>query len=140
MEEFGPAFELDLFRDAYEGEDPKLYNRVQAVERAFVHIQNDIAKLAEEGAKLAGLTRRLHEGDEPRIAPYLEALRDAGVMDKQVCRRLTASHRMRARVEHVYDELTADQLHRSIRELSDLAPEFLSAYVPWVKPHLEGKP
>src|SRR5207302_3934000 len=86
---FGEDFDLKAFKDAYNTtEDMDAYNRVQALERAISRLQNFVAELAEAGAKLA----QLPDPNRARTSAAqqaFEALRDAGVINGALCRRLT---------------------------------------------------
>jgi hypothetical protein len=54
MGSFSDDFELRAFKRAFEFVDGvEAYNRAQAVERAVGRVQNFLADLAEQGAKLA---------------------------------------------------------------------------------------
>ncbi len=135
MEAFGEGFELSRFKPAFEGKDGSAaYNQVQAVERGFARVQNYIAQLALNGAKLAGLELpKLHQSEAVRA---FEALAKAGVIDASLCRRLKRTQKARAEVEHEYLRTTAGRLHEAVELLAGSARDFLGPYTVWIEPHL----
>lgn len=133
---FGGDFDAAQFAEAFVSEEPELYTRVQAIERGFGRIQNYIALMADTGAKLAGLPRRALEGDEPRAQPALEALRDARVITKDLCRRLIVTQKSRTLFEHDYVRVGADDVHAAVVKLLGVAPEFLERFSVWIEPEL----
>ena len=135
---FGPDFGLAQLADAFSSDEPELYTRVQAIERALGRLQSYMAAMAEDGTKLAGLVRRATQDREPRAQPAFEALRDAGVITKDICGRIVASQRIRNRLEHDYVKMDAEDLHEAVTQMLKLAPEFLDRFARWVEPHLVG--
>jgi hypothetical protein len=81
---FGADFDLAEFAAAFSSDDPALYTRVQAIERALGRLQSYMAAMAEDGTKLAGLDRRSPKDREPKSQPAFEALRDAEVITKDL--------------------------------------------------------
>lgn len=137
---FAGNFDFADFADAFSSEDPQLYTRVQAIERAFGRLQSYIALMSEEGANLAGLTSRSPKEREPKSQPAFEALRDAGVIPNDLCRRLVASQKSRNLFEHDYVKAQAEDVHEAVTELLDLAPDFLDRFARWVERHLIPPP
>jgi hypothetical protein len=133
---FGGDFDAAQFADAFESEEPELYIRVQAIERGFGRLQNYIALMAEDGTKLAGLPRRGFEANEPRAQPAFEALRDAGVITKDLCRRLITTQKSRSLFEHDYVRVAAEDVHAAVVKLLGVAPEFLERFSVWIEPYL----
>jgi predicted nucleotidyltransferase len=133
---FGDDFDERRFADAFESDDPERYMPVQAIERGFGRVQNYIAQLAQDGAKLAGLDVRSPQDGEPRAQPAFEALRDDGALTKDLCRRLVASQRSRSLFEHDYVRVSARDVHAAVTRLLDVAPQFLDRYATWIEPHL----
>ena len=132
---FGGDFDAAQFADAFESEEPELYTRVQAIERGFGRLQNYIALMAEDGTKLAGLPRRSLEASEPRAQPAFEALRDARVITRDLCRRLIATQKSRTLFEHDYVRVAAVDVHAAVVKLLGVAPEFLERFSVWIEPH-----
>jgi len=133
---FGGEFDLAEFAAAFSSDDPELYTRVQAIERALGRLQSYMAAMADDSTKLAGLDRRALKDREPRAQPAFEALRDGGVITKDLCRRLVASQKLRNRFEHDYVKAEAEDLHEAVTQLLELAPEFLDRLARWLPPHL----
>lgn len=131
-----PFPDAESFRSAFESDDLNAYGRAQQVERAFGRVQNYLAQLAEDGTKLADLDRRLVSGKEPRSAPYFEALRDASVIEAELCRRLISSQADRNLVEHDYVKLDADRLYAAVERLRDVAPAFARRYRDWIASYI----
>jgi uncharacterized protein YutE (UPF0331/DUF86 family) len=135
MGSFGDDFDLQAFKRAFEFADGMdAYNRAQAVERAVGRVQNFIADLAELGAKLVQLPAPRERGSAAERAFF--SLRDAGVIDDELCGRLRDAQRARTRIEHFYLDVTAGEVHRAARLVRDIAPRFLDRYVDWIEPYL----
>jgi len=141
MAAFGEDFDLQRFKEAFNtSEDMEAYNRVQAVERAVGRVQNFVAHLAVAGVKLAQLPAP-PIGDEGSPGQQaFEALRDANVIDKTLCRRLTRAQRARSMIEHSYVQAPAGDVHRAARLVHDTARRFIGAYRGWVEAHLDPQP
>lgn len=135
MEEFGEDFELKKFKPAFEGKaGSAAYNRVQAVERGFARVQNYIAQLAQNGARLAGLELpNSHQGEAARA---FEALREAGAIDASLCKRLKRTQKARAEVEHEYVQVKAGRLHEAVVLLAASARDFIGPYASWIEEYL----
>ena|SRR5437868_5510544 len=134
MAAFGESFDLASFKRAFESDDDlDAYNRAQAVERAVGRVQNLIMELAELGVRLGSLEAQARGSDRERA---FIALRDAGVIDGALCRRLVRAHRARNRIEHAYLDLTAGDVHRAAQLVYDTAPSFMAGYRPWIEPYL----
>jgi uncharacterized protein YutE (UPF0331/DUF86 family) len=135
MAGFGTNFDLAELKKALQPTaEIALYNRVQALERAVTRVQNILADLAIAGAKLGGLPLpSIKAGDAERS---FAALREGDVISAALCRRLSNAQRIRSRIEHDYDKVTAGQLHKVAEEVRDLAPEFLRPYRDWIEPLL----
>ncbi len=132
MAAFGETFELKRFKAAYETRtDMEEYNRAQAVERALGRVQNYVSDLAVAGAKLAELEIS-PSGDEGAARRAFAALRDAGVIDAALCRRLVRAQKARVMVEHNYVEVPAGTVHRAAELIRESAREFIRPYRAWI--------
>jgi uncharacterized protein YutE (UPF0331/DUF86 family) len=137
MAAFGEDFDLRQFKAAYTTtEDMDAYNRVQAVERAVERVQNYVGELADAGAKLAGLPRPPQESGGSHAQQAFEALRDAGVIGKGLCRELLRAQAARTRIEHSYVQTPAGDVHRAATLVRDAARDFISSYRAWIEPYL----
>ncbi len=137
MNAFGDDFDLRTFKGAFETtEDMEAYNRVQAVERAVGRVQNFIGDLAETGVKLAELPRPPMGDDGSRAEQAFNALRNGGVIEGNLCRRLVRAQGARRRLEHSYVEINAGDVHRAAQLVHETAPDFIYAYRRWVEPFL----
>jgi 7-keto-8-aminopelargonate synthetase-like enzyme len=135
MAAFGEDFDLQQFKAAYNTtEDMDAYNRVQAVERAVGRVQNYVAELADAGAKLAGLPKTPMESGGSQAQQAFEALRDAGVIGRGLCRQLVRAQTARTRIEHSYVQTLAGDVHRAATLVRDAARDFVSAYRTWIEP------
>lgn len=135
MAAFGD-FDLEEFKQAFNTtDDIEAYNRVQAVERALGRVQNFVAELAQAGSKLAQLPppaeRHASSADEAFMA-----LRDAGVLSKQLCRRLIRAQAARTTIEHGYLGASAGNVHEAAQLIHDSAREFVGAFRDWIAPYL----
>ncbi|MGI8863462.1 MAG: hypothetical protein ACR2JH_03545 [Solirubrobacteraceae bacterium] len=137
MATFGEDFDLPQFKAAYTTtEDMDAYNRVQAVERAVGRVQNYVGELADAGAKLARLPRSPTERGGSQAQQAFEALRDAGVIGRVLCRRLVQAQNARTRIEHSYVRTPAGDVHRAATLARDAARDFVGSYRTWIEPYL----
>jgi uncharacterized protein YutE (UPF0331/DUF86 family) len=136
MAAFGEDFDLRAFKLAFETrEDLEAYNRVQAVERAVLRVQNYVGELAENGAKLAELPEPRGSGGSD-IERAFAALRDAHVINGNLCRRLVRAQGARRRIEHSYVRVRAGDVHRATQLIHEAARDFIARYRQWIEPHL----
>jgi hypothetical protein len=137
MAAFGDDFDLRTFKLAFEtSEDLEAYNRVQAVERAVLRVQNYVGELAENGAKLAELPRSTASGEGSGIERAFQTLRDADVIDRNLCRRLVRAQGARRRIEHSYVGVSAGDVHRATQLIHEAARDFIVRYRQWIEPYL----
>lgn len=136
MAAFGVNFDLGQFKQAFNTlDDIDAYNRVQAVERALGRAQNFVADLARAGVKLA----QLSHASEAHVPPSHEAfaaLREAGVIDGELCRRLTRAQDARTMIEHDYIDTSAGRVHQAAELVHESARDFIGRYRAWVDPYL----
>jgi uncharacterized protein YutE (UPF0331/DUF86 family) len=139
MAVFGDDFDIKQFKAAFDtAEDLEAYNRAQAVERAVGRVQNYVADLAAAGVRLAELPRE-PLGDRGSAAQQaFEALRDAKVIDAELCRRLVRAQKARSLIEHTYVRTPAGDVHRATRLIHAAAGDFIGPYRAWVEPYLES--
>lgn len=109
---------------------------MQAVERALSRVQNFVADLAQAGAKLAQLQSEEAVRASGSHKAFV-ALRDAGVIDAQLCARLIRAQEARSAIEHVYIQISAGRIHESAELVRASAREFISCYRGWIEPYLE---
>jgi uncharacterized protein YutE (UPF0331/DUF86 family) len=141
MAAFGDDFDRRQFTRAFNtSDDLEAYNRVQAVERALGRVQNYVAALAEAAVKLAALPRPPLAANGSRAQQAFEALREAGVIDARLCRRLTRAQRARSNIEHGYVRAGAGDVHAAAHFVHDGARDFIAAYRRWIEAHLTGEP
>jgi uncharacterized protein YutE (UPF0331/DUF86 family) len=138
MASFGDDFDLRPFKEAFNtAEDLEAYNRVQAVERAVGRLQNFVAALAEAGTRLAALPRR-SAAKSGSAADAFEALRDAGVIDRALCRRLIQAQHARSMIEHSYVQIPAGDVHRAATLVRRASREFIAPFRVWVATYIDG--
>jgi uncharacterized protein YutE (UPF0331/DUF86 family) len=136
MAAFDGDFDLRAFKEAFDTmDDMDAYNRVQAVERALGRVQNFVADLAQAGVKLAQLPRA-PETHGSNAHQAFAALREAKVIDGELCRRLTRAQDARSMIEHGYIETSAGRVHQAAELVHDTALDFIGRYRRWVEPHL----
>jgi hypothetical protein len=88
MASFGETFDVERFMAAYDtSDDMGAYNRVQAVERALGRVQNYVGELAAAGVKLAALPTAADSHGSSAQQGF-EALRDARIISRSLCRKL----------------------------------------------------
>lgn len=140
MAAFGGDFDLRRFKEAFDTlDDLDAYNRVQAVERAVGRVQNFVADLAQAGVKLARLPRTAEtQGSAAHQA--FAALRDAHVIDGELCRRLVRAQDARTTIEHGYLQVPAGNVHQAAMLIHDAARDFIGRYRAWIEPHLRDNP
>jgi len=135
MAAFG-EFDLQAFKRAFNtAEDIDAYNQVQSVERALGRVQNFVADLAQAGVKIAQLPppQKPHASAAHRA---FTALSEAGVISKQLCRRLIRAQEARTTIEHGYLGTTAGNVHQAATLIRDTAREFLGPFREWITPYL----
>jgi hypothetical protein len=139
MAAFGEDFDLQRFKEAFDTtEDMEAYNRVQALERALGRVQNFVAELAETGMKLGELPWPPIDDQGSPAQQAFEALRDAEIIDRGLCRRLTRAQKARSMIEHGYVGASAGDVHRAAQLVHETARDFIGAYRGWIGPYLEG--
>jgi uncharacterized protein YutE (UPF0331/DUF86 family) len=137
MAMFGDDFDQRLFKEAFDTlTDMEAYNRVQAVERAVGRVHNYVADLADAGAKLAQLPRPPMRDQGSPAQQSFEALRDAGVIDAGLCRRLARAQKARSTIEHSYIRVSAGDVHRSALLIHQAARDFIGPYRDWIGDYL----
>jgi len=137
MNAFGDDFELQAFKAAFDTtDDMETYNRVQAVERAVGRVQNYVGDLAEAGVKLAELARPPLQDQGSRAEQAFEALRDASVINGNLCRRLVRAQGARRRLEHSYIQIKAGDVHRATELVHETAHEFIQVYRWWIEQYI----
>jgi len=139
MAAFGDDFDVKQFKAAFNtSEDLEAYNRAQAVERAVGRVQNYVADLAATAVRLAELPRK-PLGDRGSAAQQaFEALRDAKVIDAELCRRLVRAQRARSLIEHIYVRTPAGDVHRATRLIHAAAGDFIGPYRAWIESYLKA--
>lgn len=142
MATFGEDFDQGLFKEAFDTlSDMEAYNRVQAVERAVGRVHNYVAELADEGVKLAQLPRPPMRADGSAAQQSFETLRDAEVIDAELCRRLARAQKARSAIEHSYIRVNAGDVHRAALLIQRAARDFIGPYRDWITDYLrEGTP
>ncbi len=136
MAAFGGDFDLRPFKEAFDTtDDMDAYNRVQAVERALGRVQNFVSDLAQDGVKLAQLPH-VPEAHESPAHQAFTTLREAGVVDGELCRRLTRAHDTRSMIEHSYIQTSAGKVHQAAELVHDAARDFIGRYRTWIEPYL----
>jgi hypothetical protein len=136
MASFGSDFDLQRFKEAYNtADDMDAYNRVQAVERALGRVQNYVGELAEAGVKLAELTRWADSHGSSAQQAF-EAMRDAKIISRGLCRELIQAENARTRIEHSYLQTPAGDVRRAAILVHDAARDFISSYRGWIEPYL----
>lgn len=135
MAGFGAGFDSRAFKAAFDStSDMDSYNRAQAVERALARVQNYVAQLSITGAKLAGLQPpKLEESEAART---FAALKDAGVIDGALCRKLRRAQKARTMIEHSYVTVPAGNVHQAAGLILSSAREFIGPYRDWVEEYL----
>jgi uncharacterized protein YutE (UPF0331/DUF86 family) len=136
MAAFGDDFGLKSFKAAYETQtDMDSYNLAQAVERALGRVQNFVSDLATSGVKLAQLPLPESSEGGPGGRAF-GALKDAGVIDPGLCRRLKRAQRARTGVEHDYVKVPAGNVHAAAILIRETSVEFIGSYRTWIEPYL----
>lgn len=129
MAEFGEDFDLDVFTEAYDSEDPARLNQVKAVERGADQLYNYIAELTAFGLELAQVRGR---GDELNARRDLAALARLGVVGAERARRLERLRELRRLLVHEYATGSAEQVHEAARIVADEFVPFYEAYRRWI--------
>ncbi len=137
MAEFGEDFDLDVFRAAYDSQDPVALNQVKAVERGIDQLYNYIAELAKFGLELAEGRAR---GDDLNARRDLEALRQIGVLSTRRAQRLQRLRELRRLLVHEYANATAEQVHEAAQLVANEFVPFYDAYRAWIADGFSAQP
>jgi hypothetical protein len=138
MSAFGEDFDLARFKEAYNSVDDRQgYRNVQGLERAVGRVQNFLTDLALDGARLAELPIGRRGDRDSRAKPYFDALRDARVIDGEVCRLLEKGQKARSALEHEYVTLRAGAVHRAAQVVGKTADDFIGSFRAWIEPYLD---
>jgi hypothetical protein len=135
--EFGDEFDLAGFKRAFNSPKLDVYNSVQALEKAVGRVQNFLTDMAVFGARLAELPVGRPGKDGSKAKPSFDALRDAGVIDGSVCRRLEDGQKARSRLEHDYLYMSAGDVYRAVKTVRQTAQEFIAPYSAWIERYLD---
>lgn len=139
MAAFGEDFDLEQFKTAFNSrEDMEAYNRAQAVERGVGRVQNFVGDLAIAGSRLAGLSLPPLAVGGSRAQQAFEALRSEGVINGEICRRLTRAQRARSMIEHSYIKTPAGDVHRATNLVRETARDFIGPFRAWIAAHLQA--
>lgn len=137
MAPFGDDFDLPEFKSAFDTTDDfEAYNRAQALERAVTRVQNYVGELAENGAKLAGLPPPAGDAGGSAVERAFQALRETGVIDGNLCRRLIRAQDARRSIEHSKVKVNAGDVHRATNLVYEAAADFIRKYRDWIEPFI----
>jgi len=131
--------EADLRRRGRRQDVQRTRSALAGIDRllAAQRVQDFVADLAIAGVRLSQLPRKSLEGDGSPARQAFEALRDAKVIDGELCRRLTRAQKARSLIEHSYVRTPAGDVHRATRLIHETARDFIGPYRSWVGPLLE---
>jgi hypothetical protein len=96
-----------------------------------------VADLAQAGSKLAQLPppAERHASD---VRQACVTMCEAGVIGKQLCRRLIRAQEARTTIEHGYLGTSAGNVHQAARLIHGSAREFIGPFRDWIAPYLIG--
>jgi hypothetical protein len=138
MEAFGADFDLRRFKNAFNSpQNREAYRGVQAAERAAGRVQGYVGDLAKDGVRLAELPRDPEGGPGFHVGSAFKALREAGVIDGELCADLVDAQKGRSTIEHEYIRLPAGKVHETIALIHEIGPKFFALYRPWIEPYLD---
>jgi uncharacterized protein YutE (UPF0331/DUF86 family) len=86
---------------------------------------------------IAQLARSSDEGRGSPAGQAFEVLREAGVIDGALCRRLTRAQSGRVMIEHGYPQISAGDVHRTAELVREAARDFIGSYRAWIEPYLD---
>lgn len=110
------------------------YNRAQAIERGLGRVQNYVAQLSITGAKLAGL--KPAKTKESDAAKAFGALKGAGAISGELCRKLRRAQKARTMIDPSYVKVPAGNVHQAAELVATGAREFIGPYRGWVEEYL----
>lgn len=118
---------LEEFTQAARTDDPEALVRVvYPIERGFEILCNYAAELAERGLREAGLAPRDR-------AASLRLLEREGVISAGTRRKLRGALEARNDLQHAYPDVRAAGIHGAAGDLVTELPNFLRAYVAWLR-------
>ncbi len=128
MAEFGDDFDVEAFTAAFDSDAPAEINKVQAVHGNFATIVNALATIADNGYAEAV---RLNLADELEGGRY-ERLEQLGVVSAARRSELQALTNMRNRLQHVYPDIRAEEVHSAVRLLHEQLPAIAADLERWL--------
>lgn len=138
MDAFGDNFDLARFEEAFNARDDReAYRDVQALERAIGRVQGYVGDLAQAGVRLTGLPSDPEGGGGFRARQAFEALRQAEVIDAELCGRLVKAQKGRSTIEHEYIPLSAGRVHEIAVLVQAAAQDFIGPFRAWIEPYLD---
>jgi uncharacterized protein YutE (UPF0331/DUF86 family) len=129
-EQFGSDFDRDRWIEDFESDDPGAVNRVATVVSAFERIVNGLVEAARSGLVAGGVARA--GGTPETVRTDLERVRDDGGMSDRQLGLLVDLSRTRNQLQHVYVDVSADDVRTAVRRLRGNLPALTRALNAWL--------
>ncbi len=120
--EFGPDFDTATFETAWQSDEPSELHRAYVIQAGY---ENVINAVIGAGKELCELRRWVPENVEPSSIDVLRILRENGVIDGQVRRKLQQAQELRSRVQHDYANVGAGHVREAVILVLDAAPQLI---------------
>lgn len=130
MAEFGDEFDPVVFRSAFQSRDPRLLNKVKAVERGSEQLYNYIAELARFGLELSTV---IDQSAEPNARRDFRKLREIGVISGSQESRLQTLRELRRNLVHEYPGVIAGDVRDAAILVSQEFRPFVDRYTDWIR-------
>jgi uncharacterized protein YutE (UPF0331/DUF86 family) len=129
MRQFGPDFDRDAWRVAYEAFSAEEHNRVVQVTGNLRALIDNAVELARFAATLTGLRVA---GRRPSTNADIEALRADGALTGEQTHKLVQLKELCDSLRHEYTYVDADEVHAAVHSLLKLLPSFTTSYIKWL--------
>jgi hypothetical protein len=127
---FGDDFDLDEWKRSYYSFNPEEMNRVRQVTGGFNEILNHCTEIARVSVTAAGL---LPADRRPHAPTDYKAFQKSGGITAQRCSILIELNRVRNELTHIYVEVEAETVHRSVKVIITQLPGFTKGVVKWLR-------
>ena len=120
--EFGPDLDAAAFEAAWQSDQPSDLHRAYLIQAGYENVINAAIRAGRELCELRGW---LPVDVEPSSIDVLRLLRENGVVDGQVRRKLEQAQEVRSLVQHDDANVGAGQVREAVVLVLDAAPQLI---------------
>jgi uncharacterized protein YutE (UPF0331/DUF86 family) len=127
---FGPDFDRDRWIEAFESDEPSDVNLVAPVISGFERSVNGLVEAARSGLVASGIAQ---PGGMPgTVRSDLQRVRDDGALSDRQFRLLVDLSRTRNQLQHVYIDVSAEDVRAAVGRLRSNLPALAKALNAWL--------